>query len=121
MIGITLFIVRSAAKTRRENMINHSKKLRLILGDQLNATHPWFKEVDDNCLYVIAELHQETSYVTHHQQKIQAFFAAMAAFANVLKEAGHRVLHLTLDETKQYKDLPDMLTNLLENNVQHFE
>jgi deoxyribodipyrimidine photolyase-related protein len=102
-------------------MINDSNKLRLILGDQLNATHPWFEKVDDNCLYVIAELHQETNYVAHHLQKVQAFFAAMTAFAKALKKAGHRVLHLTLDDTKQYKDLPDMLTCLLDNDVQHFE
>ena len=102
-------------------MINDSNKLRLILGDKLNATHPWFEKIDDNCLYVIAELHQETNYVTHHLQKVQAFFAAMTAFAKALKKAGHRVLHLTLDDTKQYKDLPDMLTCLLDNDVQHFE
>ncbi|MEW6995115.1 cryptochrome/photolyase family protein [Colwelliaceae bacterium MEBiC 14330] len=102
-------------------MHKQATKLRLILGDQLNATHPWFEQVDDTCLYVIAELHQETNYVRHHLQKVQAFFAAMAAFAAALKAAGHQVLHLTLDDTKQYHDLTDMLTSLLSNGMQYFE
>ncbi len=102
-------------------MVDNQKKLRLILGDQLNASHPWFNEVDENCTYVIAELHQETDYVTHHIQKIQAFFAAMQSFAMALKATGHKVLHFTLDETKKYNDLPALLRDLLTGNVQHFE
>ena len=42
------------------------KTLRLILGDQLNADHSWFKTKDPEILYVIAELHQEQHYVKHH-------------------------------------------------------
>ena len=102
-------------------MVENQKKLRLVLGDQLNASHPWFKEVNEDCTYVIAELHQETNYVTHHIQKIQAFFAAMQSFAIALKAAGHKVLHLTLDDTKKYNDLPALLTDLLKAEVQHFE
>ncbi len=45
------------------------KTLRLILGDQLNASHNWYKEKDAQTLYVIAELKQETDYVKHHIQK----------------------------------------------------
>jgi deoxyribodipyrimidine photolyase-related protein len=67
-------------------MINDSNKLRLILGDQLNATHPWFEKVDDNCLYVIAELHQETNYVTHHLQKVQAFFCSNDSICSGIKK-----------------------------------
>ena len=47
-----------------------AKKLRWILGDQLDANHSWFSEVDPSTLYVVAELHQETNYVRHHVQKI---------------------------------------------------
>jgi (6-4)DNA photolyase len=101
--------------------MNSQKKLRLILGDQLNAAHPWFKEVDEDCTYLIAELHQEANYVTHHIQKIQAFFAAMRAFATALKEAGHHVVHFTLDDTAQYKSLPALLTELLKDGIEHFE
>ncbi|GAA5317287.1 MAG: cryptochrome/photolyase family protein [Candidatus Pelagadaptatus aseana] len=86
-----------------------AKRLRLILGDQLNAGHSWFREKDDHTVYLIAELHQESRYVTHHWQKLCAFFASMAAFADALKRAGHRVLHLTLDETNDFNDLDDLL------------
>lgn len=55
--------------------------VRLILGDQLNSEHSWFQQVDDNVLFLIAELKQENTYVTHHIQKVCAFFSAMAQFA----------------------------------------
>ncbi|MCL1137874.1 cryptochrome/photolyase family protein [Shewanella pneumatophori] len=90
-----------------------AKRLRLILGDQLNAAHSWYQQQDDDTLYVLAELKQETDYVKHHVQKVCAFFAAMQAFANALRNAGHRVLHLTLDDTAKYQDLPALLTGLM--------
>jgi deoxyribodipyrimidine photolyase-related protein len=92
------------------------KRLRLVLGDQLNASHSWFKTKDDNTVYVIAELHQETNYVNHHIQKVSAFFAAMSQFAEALKRAGHQVLHLTLDDTEAYSDLPELLVSLFANH-----
>ena len=90
------------------------RELRLILGDQLNAGHSWYQEKQPDVLYVIAELHQEQSYVTHHVQKIQAFFLAMSQFAGALSQAGHQVLYLTLDDTKHYADLPQLLASLLD-------
>ena len=51
--------------------------LRLILGDQLNASHSWFAQPDDRVTFVIMEVRQETDYVKHHIQKVAAFFAAM--------------------------------------------
>lgn len=75
--------------------------LRVILGDQLNAAHRWFKKQDPGVLYLIAELHQEASYVPHHIQKLCAFFLAMEKFAQALIEAGHHVRYLTLDDTAQ--------------------
>ena len=62
-------------------MTKSYQRLRLILGDQLNASHSWFKDKDPDTLYLIAELQQETNYVVHHVQKICAFFAAMQQFA----------------------------------------
>lgn len=64
-------------------------------------------------MYLIAELPQETNYCRHHVQKICAFFAAMEAFASALTNAGHHCLHLTLDDTADYLDLPQLLTHLL--------
>ena len=35
------------------------KTVRLILGDQLNQNHSWFNEVNDNVIYLMAEMRQE--------------------------------------------------------------
>ncbi len=86
--------------------------LRLILGDQLNANHSWYKEKDSSVLYVVAELHQEQEYVKHHVQKIQAFFAAMESFSTALTKAGHDVIHLTLDDTEG-QTLDDVIIELV--------
>jgi deoxyribodipyrimidine photolyase-related protein len=74
-----------------------SKTLRLILGDQLNHSHSWFKEKDKNVTYILMEVMQEQTYVKHHVQKIIAFFTAMRAFARELKDEGHEVLYYYLD------------------------
>ncbi|MDZ7684431.1 MAG: cryptochrome/photolyase family protein [Gammaproteobacteria bacterium] len=87
--------------------------LRLVLGDQLDIKHSWFDTPGHNVLYVIAELRQETDYVRHHIQKVCCFFLAMARFADALREAGHHVLHLTLDDTADHTDLPTLIEHLL--------
>ena len=71
--------------------------LALVLGDQLNVSHSWFRQVDSQRLLVLMEVRQETDYVRHHQQKILAFFGAMRAFAAALAKAGHQVLYISLD------------------------
>ena len=98
------------------------RTLRLILGDQLNAKHSWYRKKDQNCLYLIAELAQETGYVKHHVQKICSFFLAMEQFAGRLEKAGHQVLHMNLDQTDQYKDLSDLLQHLVsQHKIEKFE
>ncbi|KAA1154372.1 MULTISPECIES: cryptochrome/photolyase family protein [Pseudoalteromonas] len=92
--------------------MKHYKTLRLILGDQLNPSHSWFKQKDNETLYIIAELAQETHYVKHHIQKLCAFFHAMENFASALSQAGFNVLHLTLDETCNDNNLPDLLNRI---------
>ncbi len=97
-------------------------RMRLILGDQLNLQHHWFEQCDSGTLYVIAELHQEASYTRHHVQKLCAFFAAMAQFATALRANGHDVLHLKLDETRDYADLPDLIQALCSRHgIEHFD
>ncbi|MBT6115912.1 MAG: cryptochrome/photolyase family protein [Porticoccaceae bacterium] len=96
--------------------------LRLILGDQLNASHSWYREQDDGVLYLIAELHQEASYVRHHVQKVCAFFAAIESFANALSAAGHQVKHLTLDDTAEFADLNTLIAAICaEQGIEQFE
>ncbi|MFW1676847.1 cryptochrome/photolyase family protein [Pontibacter sp. JAM-7] len=89
-----------------------SVTLRLILGDQLNPRHTWFRNTNDQVLYLIAELPQELGYVKHHVQKVCAFFSAMEQFAQALKQVGHRVCHLTLDDTADFSTLPALLDHL---------
>lgn len=85
------------------------KTVRLVLGDQLNIEHSWFDHVSDDVIYIIAELKQETDYVASHIQKVAAFFSAMGYFAEELTQRGHQVLHLTLDDTAQFRDLDAVL------------
>ena len=94
-------------------MTKSYQRLRLILGDQLNASHSWFKDKDPDTLYLIAELQQETNYVVHHVQKICAFFAAMQQFAQALNNADFNVVHLTLDDTQSFVDLPSLLQHFI--------
>ena len=61
------------------------KRLRFILGDQLNSQHGWFRETSDDIVYLMAEMRQETDYVKHHIQKVVAFFLAMRNFAKELE------------------------------------
>ena len=56
------------------------RKLRLILGDQLNSKHSWFLETNENVTYCMFEMRQETDYVTHHIQKVVGFFCCNAEF-----------------------------------------
>ncbi|HRS38667.1 MAG TPA: cryptochrome/photolyase family protein, partial [Bacteroidia bacterium] len=79
--------------------------IRLILGDQLNAKHSWFRRKDDGILYLMMEVRQETDYVVHHIQKVLAFFHAMRSFAEALTAAGHHIRYLKLDDPDNQQDL----------------
>lgn len=87
--------------------------IRLILGDQLNPLHSWFKQVDENVLYVMMEIRSETDYVLHHGQKILAIFAAMRDFAKQLKAQGHRIKYFTIDATDNQHQFIDNLKGLV--------
>ena len=80
-------------------------KLRLILGDQLNLQHPWFETVDQEVIYILMEMRQETDYAPHHIQKVVGFFGAMRHFTQVLKQQGHQVIYLKLDDTDNQQSL----------------
>lgn len=75
-----------------------SKTLRLILGDQLNSQHSWFKKQDQTVTYVLMEIRTETDYVQHHIQKVIGFFAAMRNFGKELQDLGHQVIYLRLND-----------------------
>ena len=69
------------------------KRIRLILGDQLNPAHSWFTQTQDDTIYFMAEMNQEAQHPTQHIQKIVAFFHAMRTFARQLETGGHQVIY----------------------------
>ena len=98
------------------------KTLRLLLGDQLNCNHSWFKSVDESITYVLMEIRSETDYATHHIQKIVGFFAAMRAFADELVAKKHRVIYIQLNNQDNLHSFEKNIQQLIdENNYTHFE
>ncbi len=96
--------------------------LRLILGDQLNINHSWFGNVDQDVIYAMMEVRQETDYVKHHIQKVLAFFASMRAFAKQLQQQGHTIHYLRLDDPENRQSIPDNLTYFINKyNVKQLE
>ncbi len=90
-----------------------SKTLRLVLGDQLDELHAWFKTPDPSVTHVLMEIRQETDYVKHHIQKVAAFFAAMRTFSARLTALGHKVIYLRLDDRQNLQTIPENLRYLL--------
>lgn len=98
------------------------KTLRLVLGDQLNINHSWFKKVDDDVVYVLFEMRQETDYVKHHIQKIVGFFSAMRAFAHSLEAQGHRVIYYRINDDHNTQSLTQNLSQIIQKHpIKKFE
>ncbi|MBE15546.1 MAG: cryptochrome/photolyase family protein [Cytophagaceae bacterium] len=96
--------------------------LRLILGDQLNFKHSWYTSSNENVIYFMAEMRQETDYTKHHIQKVVAFFQSMRNFKQWLEERGKRVVYYTLDDKKNQQDLTKNLQQLFDTHeIDHFE
>jgi deoxyribodipyrimidine photolyase-related protein len=96
--------------------------LRLILGDQLNINHTWYKVADPNILYTLMEVRSETDYVWHHVQKACAFFAAMEEFALTLKQLGHNVKYIKLDDIGNLQTFQDNCNTLInEFQIEEFQ
>lgn len=91
------------------------KTLRLILGDQLNTKHSWFENTDGNVLYLLMEMRQETDYVRHHIQKVVAFFSAMRSFHQTLVTAGHEVVYLNINDSRNRQSIASNLEWILES------
>ncbi len=96
--------------------------LRLILGDQLNTRHSWFRQVRADIIYTLMEVRQETDAVKPHIQKVAVFFSAMRHFADDLASMGHRVVYLRLDDPKNDQSFDANLIRLLrEQRITRFE
>ncbi|MEH6513934.1 MAG: cryptochrome/photolyase family protein, partial [Maribacter arcticus] len=98
------------------------KTIRLILGDQLNQNHSWFNTIDNDVVYLMAEMRQETDYVKHHIQKVVAFFLAMRNFKKDLSHQGHHFIYLELNDPNNLQDLEKVISMCIkENDVEKFE
>ncbi|RDK84665.1 cryptochrome/photolyase family protein [Marinirhabdus gelatinilytica] len=98
------------------------KTLRLILGDQLNHKHSWYNDPNEDVLYFIAEMRQETDYTVHHIQKVVAFFEAMQHFSEWLQERGHEVTYYKLDDGNNEQRLVKNLEKLIKkHNIEKLE
>ncbi|MFT7051705.1 MAG: deoxyribodipyrimidine photolyase-related protein [Psychroserpens sp.] len=98
------------------------KILRLILGDQLNIRHSWFNTPNDDVIYCLFEMRQETDYVKHHIQKVIGFFASMRQFAEDLKTQGHTVDYFKINDKENTQSLVANLATLIKShNVERFE
>ncbi|WP_438961853.1 cryptochrome/photolyase family protein [Nonlabens sp.] len=98
------------------------KTLRLILGDQLNHKHSWFDGDQENIIYFMAEMRQETDYVTHHIQKVVAFFMAMRSFNDWINSRGWKSIYYHLDHKENEQDLVKNLNQIIqEHEIKKFE
>jgi deoxyribodipyrimidine photolyase-related protein len=98
------------------------KKLRLILGDQLNTNHSWFQEKDTDTIYCLFEMRQETDYVQHHIQKVVGFFSAMRSFSSELSAKNHKVIYYKINDQRNKQDLVKNLLQIIhEEEIVKFE
>ena len=75
------------------------KVLRFLLGDQLTRDVASLRNLSiDDDVVAMAEVHDEASYVRHHQKKIAFIFSCMRHFAEELQEEGVTVDYRTLDD-----------------------
>ena len=75
------------------------KTLVVILGDQLSMCMSSLAEARrEDAVVLMAEVHDEATYVRHHKKKIALVFSAMRHFAEELREAVWTVDDVTLDD-----------------------
>ena len=99
-----------------------TKTLRLILGDQLNSNHSWYKTIDDSVTYVMMEIRTETDYATHHIQKVVGFFAAMQSFYNELISKKHNVIYISINDEDNLQSFDKNIKQLISKyNFLNFE
>lgn len=74
-------------------------KLRLILGDQMDAKSAIFDDADaDGDTFLMAEVLEESTHVPSHRQRTVLFLSAMRHFAEVVRGRGFRVRYVELDD-----------------------
>jgi len=98
------------------------KILRLVLGDQLNIQHSWFKKADEEVIYVMMEVKTETDYAVHHIQKVVGFFSAMRVFAEDLRQQQHCVVYHKINDKDNLQSFEKNIDALIKKEkIKHFE
>jgi deoxyribodipyrimidine photolyase-related protein len=103
-------------------MVNSHPAVFVILGSQLFPVR--YLPEPGSVRVFMAEDHGLCTYEKHHQQKLVLFLAAMRAYADELREAGHDLHYVLLDTTDQrsYEDrLDDVLQDRRARRLVHFE
>ncbi len=88
-------------------------EIRLVLGDQLNELHSWFRKPQKDILYVMMEIRPESLYVVHHIQKITGFFLAMRTFAQKLRQRGFSIKYYHITDPDNRHDFRENLEVLV--------
>jgi deoxyribodipyrimidine photolyase-related protein len=89
-----------------------ARRLRLVLGDQLQHDSPHFDAFDParDCM-VLIEAPGEASHVWSHKARIAIFLAAMRHYAAYLAARGVPVVHVRLDDPA-FADAPALIERL---------
>ncbi|WP_409281269.1 cryptochrome/photolyase family protein [Pseudomonas defluvii] len=90
--------------------MNGTRRLCLVLGDQLSFDLPSLQGLDtERDTVLLAEVMEEARHVPHHPQKIVLVFSAMRHFAEALRQRGVRVQYVALDDPDNTGSLPGEL------------
>ena len=90
------------------------RNLILVLGDQLTPSLSSLAAGDSaRDRVLMAELHDEASYVRHHQKKIAFLFSAMRHFAQELRGLGWTVDYVALDAADNKGNFSDQVAHAL--------
>jgi deoxyribodipyrimidine photolyase-related protein len=103
--------------SKKASVKKSGKKLRLILGDQLNCSHSWFNDPPDTARYILMEMRSETDYCVHHIQKVVAFFRSMRRFYEELKQKNFDVQYLALDDPDNRQSISENILSLTQRET----
>ena len=64
--------------------------------------------MDDDVIYLMAEMRQETDYVTHHIQKVAAFFGD-ESFLQITSPNGHKIKYYRITDEDNAHELAKLI------------
>ncbi len=95
-----------------------SKKLIVVLGDQLSENMSSFNGIDkQRDVILMCEVREEATYVKHHKKKIAFIFSAMRHFAAQLKDNGYNIRYTKYSD----KDNQGSILSQVEHNIRQQE